>query len=202
MIMEICMAPTDARVDAYIEKSPPFAQPILRHLRKLVHKACPGVTETIKWNFPFFVYHGVLCNMSAFRQHCRFGFWHPAMRGTFPGDTTEQTGASHLGLITSLSDLPKDARFIAAVKKAAAINAAGDKPVRKKSRKPAPKIPAILDAALSKNKKARAAFDAFPPSHQREYIEWIVEAKREETRIKRLATAIQWISQGRNWKYE
>ena len=63
--------------------------------------------------------------------------------------------------------------------------------------------PPDLAAALKKNAQARATFDGFSPSHKKEYIEWIVEAKRDETRQRRLSQAIEMLAEGktRNWKY-
>lgn len=56
---------------------------------------------------------------------------------------------------------------------------------------------------LKSNAKARATFEAFPPSHHREYIEWITETKRDETRQRRLAQTLEWLAQGKPcyWKY-
>jgi uncharacterized protein YdeI (YjbR/CyaY-like superfamily) len=203
------MATTDPRIDAYMAKAGDFAKPVLEHLRKLVHKACPGVEETIKWGFPHFDYQGnMLCAMAAFKQHCAFGFWKASLLKD-PEGVLERGGnasAGSVGRIMSKKDLPADKILIAYIKEAVSLNETGVKlPARKKS---APKkegpIPPVLAAALKKNKKAQAAFDAFPPSHRREYIAWIDEAKTEETQLRRVATALEWIAEGkaRNWKYQ
>jgi uncharacterized protein YdeI (YjbR/CyaY-like superfamily) len=198
------MPTVDPRVDAYIEKSAEFAKPILVHLRKLIHKACPNVTETLKWSMPSFEYKGILCGFAAFKQHCTFGFWKQSLMETdaFPKN---KTAMGSFGRITSLDGLPSDKVMIDLIKQAAELN---DKGV-KVSRKPAaPKkhlnIPTELTKALSKNKSAKAAFEKFSYSHKKEYVEWIAEAKTEPTRNKRLATTVEWLSQGksRNWKYE
>ena len=203
----------DPRIDVYIAKARPFAQPIMIHLRELVHKACPDVEETIKWSRPFFEYRGVILgNMSAFTQHCSFGFWGleigavlreaKALRGDAMGS---------LGRITSLQDLPSDKLLLGWIRQAATFIDSGQytSPIAARNKvvkapKPAVKTPADFTAALRKNKKAAAAFAAFSPSCKREYVEWIVEAKRPETRDKRIATAVEWISAGkqRNWKYQ
>ncbi len=198
------MATKDPRVDAYIAKSADFAQPILNHLRKLVHTACPQVEETLKWSFPHFMYKGMFCNMAAFKAHCAFGFWHRDMRQEVEGEKPAQAMGS-LGRITSLADLPNDAALLRYLKQAARLNERGIKsprPVRSASKKL--EIPPSLMSALGMNKTALANFQGMSPSHQREYAEWIAEAKREETVVKRLATAIEWIAEGksRNWKYE
>ena len=111
----------------------------------------------------------------------------------------------HFGRLTAVSDLPSKKVLTGLVKKAAALNDAGVKPPRAPKRAPAPvKTPAILTSAFRTNKKARTAYDAMSPSHRREYIEWITEAKGEETRARRLAQALEWMANGksRNWKYE
>ena len=196
------MARTDPRVDAYIDKSQPFARPILKHIRALVHTALPDVQETTKWSFPHFDYKGMLCSMAAFKAHCAFGFWNHSIL------SEEQKSADAMGQfgrITSLQDLPPDKVFIALVKKAAALNDAGIKPKREpKAPKKPLKAPPDMLAAIKRNKKAQATFGAFSPSAQREYIEWITEAKTDVTRERRLETAVQWMAEGkgRNWKYE
>jgi uncharacterized protein YdeI (YjbR/CyaY-like superfamily) len=199
------MGTRDDRVDAYIARSVDFAKPILSHLRALVHDACPDATETIKWGFPHFEYHGVLCSMAAFKAHCAFGFWHAQMRALADARRGADAAMGQFGRITALSELPKDAKLAALIRKAAALNAAGIKAARVLRPKPkAPlNVPEDLAAALRKNRGALAHFSAMSPSRRREYIEWLVDAKRDETRRKRLATAVEWIAEGKSkeWKY-
>lgn len=193
----------DPRIDAYIERAAPFAQPILTQVRELVHEACPDVEETIKWGMPTFVHAGgILCGMAAFKQHASFGFWKHAL---VVGEGEPRDGMGSYGKLASLKDLPPKKTLLAHVRKAMTLNEDGVKPrSRKAAPKPPPETPADLAAALGKNREAKATFDAFPPSCKRDYIEWIVEAKREETRAKRLAQAVEWMAEGkrRNWKYE
>ena len=197
------MGTRDPRVDAYIAKSADFAKPILTYIRETVHAACPDVVETTKWSMPFFDYHGPLANMSAFKEHAAFGFWKGALVvGRGSGDDERAMG--RFGRITSVKDLPPKNELVALIRKAAKLNEEGVKIEKKKVPRPELPVPAELAAALAKNKKARANFEAFPPSHKREYNEWIGEAKREETRAARVAQAIEWIAEGksRNWKYQ
>ena len=197
------MAKKDARVDAYIGKAAPFAKPILKHLRQVVHVGCPQVEETIKWGMPHFEYKGVLCGMAAFKAHCAFGFWKQSL--IFEGDRKKMEEAmGHFGCIRSLKDLPSEKTLIGYVRKAAALNEAGiKKPEHLKPPKPPVKVPADFSAALRKNGKAKKTFDRFSPSARREYVEWVTGAKRAETRRKRLATSIKWLGEGKrhNWKY-
>jgi hypothetical protein len=198
------MGRKDPRVDAYIAKSAEFARPILKHLRSLVHRTCPDVVETMKWNFPHFDYKGMFCGMAAFKNHCVFGFWKDALIvGRDAGSVREGMGS--LGRLTDLSDLPGDRILVRYIRKAVELNDAGVKaPTRVRSAKPKPlEIPAYFKAAVTKSPKARKTFDSFSLSNKREYVEWVVEAKTGETRARRLATAIEWMSEGkiRNWKY-
>ena len=194
------MVHIDPRVDAYIAKSADFAKPILTHVRALVHEACPDVVETMKWGNPSFDHHGLLCSMGAFKSHCTVGFW----KGELLGLTREGGSMGHFGRITSMTDLPAKSTLVKLVKQAAKLNEDGVT-VARPARAPRAElqVPADLTAALKKNKKAMTAFQSFPPSHRREYIEWITQAKREETRQKRLQTAIVQIAEGKpqNWKY-
>lgn len=199
------MATTDPRVDAYMARSAPFARPILSYIRKAVHAGCPEVEETIKWSFPHFVYKGVLCSMASFKEHCALGFWKGSLLG-HGGGTKGSEAMGQFGRITSVDDLPSSRELVALVRKAAALNDQGVKVVRRKqtSTKPVPTAPADFMKALRANKQALAAFTGFSPSHKREYVEWIEEAKTDATRQRRMATAIEWLSAGksRNWKYE
>ena len=199
------MATKDPRIDAYIAKSAPFAKPILKHLRKVVHAGCPQVTETLKWSMPHFDYKGVMCGMAAFKEHCSFGFWKESLI-LGPGKTSEKEGMGSFGCIKSMKDLPNEKTLVGYVKKAAALNEAGIKaPGRTAPKKREPiAMPDDFGAALKKNAKARKSFDAFAPSKRREYLEWITEAKREETRKQRLAASIQLLAEGKplHWKYQ
>lgn len=202
------MKRTDPRVDAYIARAAPFARPILHHLRDLVHDACPGAEETIKWGSPSFSYDGkILCGMAAFKAHCAFGFWHKEMAKVLAKDGVASDEAmGSLGKITRLEDLPSDRAMKGYLRKAAELNES-DAPARpRRARGPAAEmpVPADLAAALKKSRAAAKTFEGFSPGHRKEYIEWIIGAKREETRQKRLATAIGWLAEGkrRNWRYE
>jgi uncharacterized protein YdeI (YjbR/CyaY-like superfamily) len=196
------MPTTDPRVDAYIAKAKPFAQPILKRIRKAVHAGCPDVVETIKWGVPSFEYKGPMCGMAAFKAHCLMGFWKPSLMKSLPKEKMTQAGGG-FGRFESLDKLPSEAAIVRMVKEAAALNDAGVKVPRAAKAKPALKAPAYMLAAIKQNQKAHAAYQAFSPSHRREYIEWITGAKADETRARRLETAVQWMSEGksRNWKY-
>src|SRR3954469_23584720 len=200
------MATTDPRIDSYIEKSADFARPILLHLREVVHRACPEVEETVKWGMPHFQYRGMLCAMASFKAHCAFGFWKSRVIVDRGGENAERA-MGQFGRITSVADLPPKRVLAGYVKEAMRLNEEGGKPPRRaasKTKRPPATVPDDLAAALRRDRKASAAFDALSPSHRGEYIQWITEAKREETRARRVATAVEWIAEGksRNWKYE
>lgn len=196
------MGTREKRVDAYIEKSAEFARPILRHLRELVHDACPEVQEEMKWSFPHFTYKGMFASMASFKEHCAFGFWKgEQVVGT---DAKAKEAMGSFGRITALADLPSKKTLIAYLKKAKQLNDDGVKAVRRKTEKKPLVIPAELTRALKTNKKARECYEGFSPSQQREYADWIAEAKTDATRERRLATALEWLAEGktRHWKYQ
>ena len=201
------MVKKDPRVDAYIAKANDFAKPILIHLRELVHKACPDVEETIKWSFASFDYKGPYCTMAHFKQHCAFGFWKAAIMKDqrLMDNAKSETAMGHLGRITSLKDLPPDRVLISYLKEAKKLNDDGIKLPKKSAVKIKKEIevPDYFAKAVKKNKKAFETFKNFSPSNKKEYVEWITEAKTKETRNKRMATAIEWMAEGkpRNWKY-
>jgi hypothetical protein len=193
----------DPRIDAYIAGKPDFARPILAHLRAAVHRACPEVEEGVRWSMPSFSYRGkILCQMAAFNAHATFGFW----QGRAVTGATEQPSAmGQFGRLTGLDDLPPDAEIDALIYKAMAlVDRGASVPRPPKHAKPELTMPDYLAAALRDNPAAQTTYDAFPPSCRRDYVEWVVEAKRPETRAKRVAEAVGWMAEGkrRNWKYE
>jgi uncharacterized protein YdeI (YjbR/CyaY-like superfamily) len=199
------MGTRDARVDAYIAKSAEFARPILEHLREVVHAACPDVVETMKWSRPHFDYKGAFCGMSAFKEHCAFGFWKGSL--IVPKSGGDESAMGQFGRITKVTDLPSKKVLTGYIKQAMKLNDEGvPAPNRMKSKapKPALAVPDDLTSALAANHAARATFEKFSPSNRREYVEWITEAKTEATRTRRLETAIEWMAEGksRNWKYQ
>lgn len=194
----------DPRIDAYIAKAPAFAKPILEHLRAAVHAACADAEETMKWSRPHFTYKGKLfAGMSAFKLHVTFGFW----RGSeVVGASDEAMSAmGQFGRITSLDDLPEPRALAELITKAMTLSEAGP-PKRQPKHEPSPKfaMPEELATALAGNAAAAASFNGFPPSAQYDYVEWVAEAKRPETRAKRVSRAIEQLAEGRrlHWKYE
>jgi uncharacterized protein YdeI (YjbR/CyaY-like superfamily) len=201
------MGKKDPRVDEYIAKAQPFARPILTHIRKVVHEVCPKAEETLKWKMPTFMYEDeMLVGMAAFKEHAVLGFWKAKLILDRNGRRLEDDAMGQFGCIRSVKDLPPKRELTGYLKKAMELNEQGIKVARAKpaaNRAPA-RTPADLAAALRKSRKAAATWDGFAPSHRREYIEWITEAKQDATRERRLAQAIEWLEEGRsrNWKYQ
>jgi len=203
------MAKKEKAIDAYIARSVDFAKPILKHIRELVHKACPDVEEKMKWSFPHFDYKGeMMCSMASFKQHAVFGFWKAALMKdpVLIENAKSEVAMGHLGKLTSLKDLPSDKKMVAWIKEAMTLT---DKGIRlpskaKSTEKKELVVPDYFVKALSKNKTAKQVFENFAYSHKKEYLEWITEAKTEETRNKRMATAVEWIAEGKgkHWKYQ
>lgn len=202
------MGTRDSRIDDYIGKAAPFAQPILQHLRELVHKHCPEANETIKWSMPHFEYKGsIFCRFAAFKHHCSFGFW---LGDSMNLDGKVEEAMGQFGRISSLADLPKDTMFGKLIVQAQKLHDAGTKsPIQKRNERNANvkkelDIPVAFSEALQSNPAARKTFEAFSYSNKKDYVEWYVEAKTDATRSKRLAQAIEWMAEGkrRNWKYE
>ena len=197
------MGSRNPKVDAYIDKAADFAKPILAYVRETVHAACPDVVEEMKWSFPHFTRKGMLCSMAAFKEHAAIGFWKASL--VLGDDVKSGDGMGHLGRITKLSDLPAKKDLTAYIKKAVALNEQGITEARA-PRKPAKplRVPPDVASALKANKKAQVTFDHFSQSHRREYVDWITDAKTDDTRARRLKTAIEQMAEGKsqNWKYE
>lgn len=199
------MGTRDPRVTAYIADAAPFARPILTHLRGVVHEACPAAEETLKWGMPTFMHHGILCGFAAFKAHATFGFWKGALILDARGRPAK-TAMGNFGRLTAVSDLPARRVLLGYVRQAVRLNENGVK-VRQRAKptpKPAVRMPADLRSAMDGVARAQATWDAFSPSQRREYVEWITEAKRPDTREKRVATTVGWLKEGkrRNWRYE
>lgn len=198
------MGKKTSAVDDYISRAQPFAQPILKHLRELFHEACPDVEEKIKWNVPFYEYKGILGATAGFKHYATWGLWKAKLikplKAGLPIAPTMNAGK-----LTALKDLPPKKMVIDMIRQAVALNEAGVKPAKKDPKKrPEAKVPKDLAAALKSNARASRVFKEFPPSHRREYVDWIEDAKRDETRQKRIALALEMLTEGksRNWKYE
>ncbi len=193
---------TDPRIDAYIERQAEFAKPILIHLRSVLHEACPNCEETLKWSMPSFLYKGkILAGMAAFKAHATFHYWYDSMLNE---DEKNRSAMGQFGRLTSTDDLPAKAVLIELTRRSMALIESGAKPPRALATKAAFTVPQDMHAAIDGNPAAKATFDAFPPSAQREYVEWITGAKTDATRGKRLAQAVEWLAEGkrRHWKYE
>jgi uncharacterized protein YdeI (YjbR/CyaY-like superfamily) len=201
------MSAKDLRIDLYIYNAADFARPILLHLRELIHVACPDVEETIKWSFASFDYKGPMCSMASFKQHCAFGFWKASLMKdkSLIANAESESAMGHYGKITTLRDLPPDKKIIAHIKEAMMLNEKGIKlpPPKVTTRKKEIVAPDYFLKQLKKNKKALITFNSFSPSHKREYLEWVFEAKTDDTKNRRMDKAIEWMSEGksRNWKY-
>jgi len=196
--------PYNKQFDAYIAKSPDWAQPILTSLRATVHEVCPDVEEELKWSAPTFVHHGIMCGMVAFKEYATFHFWKGELvTGTALG-ADGMGAAAQFGRMRSVKDLPPKKQLAAYIKKAMQLNEEGVKVVRPAKKRPTLEMPEYFMAAIRKNRKALAGYEKLSPSHQRDYIEWIIDAKTEPTRDKRVVQAVEWMAEGksRNWKYE
>ncbi len=196
----------DERVDTYIDKAAPFAKPILVHLRNLVHQASPIIGETIKWGFPHFIHKGTICSMASFKAHCTFGFWKSAlMKDPYQLFNEKENAMGTMGRIESLQDLPSDKILIEYILEGLNLDESEAKVKKVATTPKAPiEMPADFEAALADNPKAKQQFENFSPSHRREYLEWITNAKAEATRKKRMQTTIEWLTEGKslNWKYQ
>lgn len=200
------MGQKDHRIDAYIAKAAPFAQPILIHFRELMHKACPEIKENIKWGMPAFELNGIVTTAASFKNHLGIAFHKSAlMQDSHKLFHSAEDAIGHLGKITSLEDLPEDDILISYIQEAAKLDKEGKK-VSKKPAQPKPELrmPDYFAAALDKNPAAKQHFESFSPSAKREYMEWLIDAKSETTRNTRLERAMEWIAEGkpRLWKYQ
>ena len=201
------MSSKDPAVDAYIARAQPFARPILKHIRRVVHRGCPDVQEEMKWSVPHFSYKGMFCGMAAFKTHCTFGFWKQSLLRAHGLPARDEEAMGQFGRITSLKGLPSDATLVQLVRFAKKLNDDGVKPPKRNVTPVKDRIvtvPPVFMKAIRANKKALATFATFSYSKKKDYVDWVVEAKTDVTRDRRVATSVEWMAQGkaRNWKYE
>jgi hypothetical protein len=112
------MPKRDPRVGKYIDGCAPFARPILKHLRKVIHAGSSRVEETIKWGMPAFVHEGkIVCGIAGFKAHCALWFWNGK---TVVGKKAKGAMGS-FGRITSMEDLPTAAQIKGYVRKGVAL---------------------------------------------------------------------------------
>jgi uncharacterized protein YdeI (YjbR/CyaY-like superfamily) len=195
------------KVDDYMANAADFAKPVMAHLRKLLHKTCPGVIEEMKWGIPHFDYKGeMMCIFAAYKSHCAFTFWKESLMSDpkLKANPTVKAINRYMGKITALSDLPSDRQLVAYIKEAMALNDNGVKLPPRKSDKPKDiAIPDYLAKRLAANPKVKAVFEGQSASFRKEYLVWITDAKTDETREKRMAEALAWIAEGKGrfWKY-
>ncbi|WP_344700542.1 YdeI/OmpD-associated family protein [Sphingomonas limnosediminicola] len=193
----------EPRIDAYIAKAQLFAKPILEHVRERVHAVLPDVEEAIKWSMPAYTVGGkIVLITAAFKAHTALNFW----RGQELYSSHDTVGAmGQFGKIKSLEELPPDAELDRLIREAAELAKAAPAPRKPKHEpKPTPSMHPEFAAALAKAPKAKATLEGFPPSAQRDYCEWISEAKQDATRANRIEAAVEWLSEGkrRHWKYQ
>jgi hypothetical protein len=192
--------------DGYIAKAAPFAKPILKRLRALFHRACPEITEALKWGHPAFEHRGIVGGMAAFKQHVRLVFWKGKLlrdpKRLFCGPDGKAAGVL---IVTDAAKLPPDEALLDFIRQAVELNASGTKvPRAAPATRAVPlAVPDELAAAMRENKRAQAGFDALSISQRNEYVEWLVTAKQEATHRKRLLTSLEWLAEGkpRHWKY-
>ncbi len=194
----------DLAVDKYIKDAAVFAKPILSHLRKVVREACPQAQEEIKWRQPFYTYNGkIVCGMGTFKAHCKFWIWNWP---TISKSKTQKTKDAMKGLlhIYKVSDLPNVKLIQSLLKESLELRQPGAKPIKRKplKKKPPVKTPSDLMLALKANPKALRNFQAFSESVKRHYVDWILEAKTEDTRERRIEKSIDAIAMGKtqHWK--
>jgi len=197
------MKHTNPLVDEYISNAQPFARPILKHIRELMHKGCPELTETMKWGMPHFEYHGVIGSMAGFKEHAVFGFWKQDLIPGMKQYIKEKEAMGSWGRITSLEGIPPDKDIIEFVRVAAELNEKGIKSPKRAPKPVVVNMPEDFMSSIRANKKAFETYDNFSPSNKRDYADWINDAKSDETRQQRIETAIEWMKEGkpRMWKY-
>lgn len=202
------MGTKDTRVDAYIAKQQPFAKEICTRVRAIVHEAAPDITEDIKWGHVAFMHKGIVCGLAAFKHHVVFHFWKASLLGgSHARRSTDDKTLEQLAKLKSVDELPSKSVIASLVKAAVKLNDGAVKvpksPMAAKKTKAPLRTPPSLAKALARNAKAKSTYQGFSPSHKREYVEWICDAKSVETRDRRIEQALGWMSEGkpRNWKY-
>lgn len=182
------------QIDEYIAGKEAWARPFLTKLRQLVLTANPKMEQEWKWKAPAFTHHGIVCLLWGFKAHVSLTFSDGNLLDD-PNQVFDDCGGNEHNRALKLraGDTIPEKQIVAWVKSACEINEKGLKP---KAKQAAPKAKAVtvsadFDKALKKNKAVKEFFDSLSPSCKRAYTEWVDEAKREETKLKRIAKGIE-----------
>lgn len=187
------------QINLYIAEQPEWQRKLLVRLRQLIHSTDAEVEETWKWNSPHFDHQGIMVGLQAFKEHVAVWFH----KGSLIKDPKklfealpkgEEKGMRSYKLFEG--DKLNEAAFIDLVKQAVALNAKGTKLTDAKPARKALVIPEDLEHVLHKDPTAWANWEAFNYSCKKEYIEWVTDAKQEETRKRRIAQALEKIREG------
>ncbi|MCB0792148.1 MAG: DUF1801 domain-containing protein [Flavobacteriales bacterium] len=195
------------RINSHIAEQDEWKRRLMVRLRQLIHQVDPGIEETWRWNGPHFDRNGIMLGMSAHKTCVSIWFHKGALlkdpRRLFePLEKDEAKGMRVYKL--KESDAIDEKAFTELVKQAVKLNEDG---VKLSEAKPARKtlvVPPELESVLKKDQHAMTNWEGFSYSKKKDYIEWVTDAKREETRKRRIAQAFQLIRDGLalNERYE
>lgn len=192
-------------VNKYISNAPISQQKILSKLREIIHKASLDIEEKIRWSHPHFDYMGKgMCFIQALKERVTFGFWFGDKIYNSPKLSKEAKAIYEtMGNLTDVSQIPSTKLIIEEIHLAMKLIESGNRDVKEKKVKPQLVIPDYLSLRFKKDKTANSSFSKMSPSHQREYVDWIIDAKTDETRENRISTMMSQVKEGKskNWKY-
>src|SRR5438270_1264994 len=182
-------------VNDSLANAPEGTRPILVRLRRIFRQASPKLEEAIKWGVPCYLFKGPVGGFAAYKQHVSWGLW--KSRALNDPEGLLGRGVSVMaGKITKVSEIPPAAKIIALIEQVIALNEAGIK----SPKPPEPELPADFAAAMKKAGKAARHYAAFTPARKWQYVNWVTQAKRAETRAKRIEIAVERIGEGKTMK--
>ena len=187
-------------INTYIAEQDEWKRRILVRIRQLIHQTDPGITEAWRWDKPHFDHEGIMVGMCAFKEFVSVWF-HKGALIKDPGKLFEALGKGEEKGLRAYKIHENEAidepSFIELVKQAIALNLKGTTLAEAKGPRKALVIPEDLESVLHKDPTAWANWEAFTYTHKKEYAEWVSDAKKDETRKRRIAQALEMIREGK-----
>lgn len=181
-----------ALIDQGIAEMEPFAQIICKKLRKLILSADTAIIEDWKWG-PNYYLDGMVCGFWGFKKHVTLTFFQGALLKDKKKVLLENPGNVH-NRHMKFTDVKEvnEKLIMEYLFEAIDNNRKGHKILETKEK--IVDVPEDVQKAFKKA-KVLAYFEGLAFTHRKEYVMWISDAKKEETRRKRITQAIEKLNQ-------
>ncbi|GAB2541876.1 DUF1801 domain-containing protein [Rufibacter soli] len=191
-------AQQEEKIDAFFTNAPAFAKPICEKLRLAIDEADPALKPSWKWGTPVYEKAGasMVCAISVHKQHVNLTFFQGAqVPDTYGVFTTGLDGKNMRTIRFTEVGQVKEEQIVEYVRAATLV-----KPDKsgKSTERSVIEIPEDLKQALAHAKQLEK-FEQMAYTHRKEYVRWVSEAKRQETRDGRITKTVERITEGKKF---